>query len=84
MRSEGGHPSFLCSITESNLLLFWESIRLTFEQDIDPVYFLDGTFASFEKIYISIKVFTMRKLIQSLFKGMLEIDDIYDFAMVER
>ena len=86
--SEGGHPSFSYVQSAESKLTPFTGVHPTNlrRQDIDPVYFLDGTFyASFVKDLYKYKSFYHEEtysIVVPKWKS-LEIDDIYDFAMVE-
>lgn len=86
--SEGGHPSFSYVQSAESKLTPFTGVHPTNlrRQDIDPVYFLDGTFyASFVNDLYKYKSFyheETHSIVVPKWKS-LEIDDIYDFAMVE-
>ena len=86
--SEGGHPSFSYFQSAESKLTPFTGVHPTNlrRQDIDPIYFLDGTFyASFVNDLYKYKSFyheETHSIVVPKWKS-LEIDDLCDFTMVE-
>lgn len=86
--SEGEHPSFSYRKSPDSRIAPYTGVQPTNlrRQDIEPIYFLDGTFyASFVDALRTHKSFYHEETfsIEVPKWKSLEIDDIYDFAMVE-
>ncbi|PCJ20685.1 MAG: acylneuraminate cytidylyltransferase [Candidatus Cloacimonadota bacterium] len=85
--TEDQNPAFLVKLDQNNYLNKYDIKSSTLRrQDIDDVYFYEGSiYISETKSYLSNKSFYHSKTIAHVipkFKS-LEIDDIYDFLMVE-